>query len=68
MHTLVRATLLNKWNANYLLKDMVSKSCYQNINQTVYVWNRIPTNNDIISRDSMQITLEWTYQQPWECI
>ena len=26
MHTLVRATLLNKWNAYYLLKDMIWKA------------------------------------------
>ena len=71
MHTLVRATLLNKWNAYYVLKDIVSKSCYEKINQTVYAWNTMPTNdvvNNMISRESMRITLNWTYQQPWECI
>ena len=48
MHTLVRATLLNKWNAYYVLKDIVSKSCYEKINQTVYAWNTMPTNRRII--------------------
>ena len=72
MHTLVRATLLNKWNAYYLLNDMVWKAATKIKMKQVFYEIKMPTNrgivNNIILRESMQITSKQTYQQPWECI